>query len=85
MWALTAAAFSAASWRRSASVIVIVLAMALQAFRTNKYVDAAFYTPHPASTGLIAAAGWSVFALVLRTLTLTAPRISLPTFFNGKT
>ena len=48
------------------SVIVIVLiAMALQAFRTNKYVDAAFYTLHPASTGLIAAAGWAVFALVL--------------------
>ena len=48
------------------SVIVIVLiAMALQAFSTNKYVDAAFYTLHPASTGLIAAAGWSVFALVL--------------------
>lgn len=48
------------------SVIVIVLiAMALQAFRTNKYVDAAFYTLHPASTGLIAAAGWSVFTLVL--------------------
>ena len=48
------------------SVIVIVLiAMALQAFRTNKYVDAGFYTLRPASTGLIAAAGWSVFALVL--------------------
>lgn len=48
------------------SVIVIMLiAMALQAFRTNKYVDAAFYTLRPASTGLIAAAGWSVFALVL--------------------
>lgn len=48
------------------SVIVIVLiAMALQAFRTNKYVDAAFYTLRPASTGLIAAAGWSVFLLVL--------------------
>ena len=48
------------------SVIVIVLiAMALQAFRTNKYVDAAFYTLRPASTGLIAAAGWSVSALVL--------------------
>ncbi len=57
------------------SVIVIVLiAMALQAFRTNKYVDAAFYTLHPASTGLIAAAGWSVFALVL--LNLDAVRTS---------
>ena len=48
------------------SVIVIVLvAMALQAFRTNKYVDGAVYTLRPASTGLIAAAGWSVFVLVL--------------------
>lgn len=48
------------------SVIVIVLiAMALQAFRTNRYVDGAFYTLRPASTGLIAAAGWSVFVLVL--------------------
>lgn len=57
------------------SVIVIVLiAMALQAFRTNKYVDAAFYTLHPASTGLIAAAGWSVFVLVL--LNLDAVRTS---------
>ena len=57
------------------SVIVIVLvAMALQAFRTNKYVDAAFYTLRPASTGLIAAAGWSVFALVL--LNLDAVRTS---------
>lgn len=57
------------------SVIVIVLiAMALQAFRTNKYVDAAFYTLRPASTGLIAAAGWSVFALVL--LNLDAYRTS---------
>ena len=46
-------------------IVIVLLAMALQAFRTNKYVDAAFYTLHPASTGLIAAAGWSVFALVL--------------------
>ncbi len=48
------------------SVIVIVLiAMALQAFRTNRYVDAAFYTLRPASTGLISAAGWSVLVLVM--------------------
>lgn len=48
------------------SVIVIVLvAMALNAFRTNRYVDGAFHTLRPASTGLIAAAGWSVFMLVL--------------------
>ena len=53
---------------------LLLIAMALQAFRTNKYVDAAFYTLHPASTGLIAAAGWSVFALVL--LNLDAVRTS---------
>lgn len=46
-------------------IIIVLIAMALQAFRTNKYVDAAFYTLRPASTGLIAAAGWSVFLLVL--------------------
>ena len=46
-------------------IVIVLIAMALQAFRTHKYVDAAFYTLHPASTGLIAAAGWSVFALVL--------------------
>ena len=46
-------------------IVIVLIAMALQAFRTNKYVDAAFYTLRPASTGLIAAAGWSVFLLVL--------------------
>ena len=48
------------------SVIIIVLvAAALTAFRKNRYVDAAFYTLRPASTGLITAAGWSVLVLVL--------------------
>ena len=48
------------------SVIVILLISAvLRAFRENKYVEAAFYTLRPASTGLIAAAGWSVLVLVL--------------------
>lgn len=46
-------------------IVILLVAMALQAFRTNKYVDGAFYALRPASTGLIAAAGWSVFALVL--------------------
>lgn len=32
-------------------IVIVLIAMALQAFRTNKYVDAAFYTLHPASTG----------------------------------
>lgn len=67
------------------SVIVIVLiAMALQAFRTNKYVDAAFYTLHPASTGLIAAAGWSVFALVLVNLDAYRASYQLADFLQWK-
>ncbi len=67
------------------SVIVIVLiAMALQAFRTNKYVDAAFYTLHPASTGLIAAAGWSVFALVLLNLDAVRTSFRIADLFRWK-
>ena len=46
-------------------IIIVLIAKALQAFRKNRYVDAAFYTLRPASTGLIAAAGWSVVVLVL--------------------
>lgn len=67
------------------SVIVIVLiAMALQAFRTNKYVDAAFYTLRPASTGLIAAAGWSVFALVLLNLDAFRASYQITALFQWK-
>ncbi|MBR6207722.1 MAG: chromate transporter [Oscillospiraceae bacterium] len=46
-------------------LIILAIAAALHSFRNNKYVDAAFSTLRPASTGLIAAAGWSVFILVL--------------------
>ena len=67
------------------SVIVIVLiAMALQAFRTNKYVDSAFYTLRPASTGLIAAAGWSVFVLVLFDWTAFQTTYRLAALFQWK-
>ena len=67
------------------SVIVIVLiAMALHAFRTNKYVDAAFYTLHPASTGLIAAAGWSVFVLVLVNLDAVRTSYRIADLFRWK-
>ena len=46
-------------------IVILIVAAALNAFRNNRYVDAAFYTLRPASTGLIAAAGWSVLVLVL--------------------
>ena len=53
------------------SVIVILLISAvLSAFRKNRFVEGAFYSLRPASTALIAAAGWSVFTVVLFNLPL---------------
>ena len=46
-------------------IIILFVAAAMKAFRNNRYVEAAFYTLRPASTGLITAAGWSVIILVL--------------------
>ncbi|MBQ2895565.1 MAG: chromate transporter [Oscillospiraceae bacterium] len=46
-------------------LIILVIAMMLDRFRKSPYVDAAFYALRPTSTGLIAAAGFSVFVLVL--------------------
>ena len=46
-------------------IIILLVAAAMKAFRNNQYVEAAFYTLRPASTGLITAAGWSVVMLVL--------------------
>ena len=44
-------------------IIILLIARVLQAFRQNKYVDAAFYGLRPCSVGLIAAAGVSIIAL----------------------
>lgn len=46
-------------------IIILIIAGFLKAFKDNKYVQSAFYGLRPASTGLIAAAGLSVFVLVL--------------------
>ncbi len=45
-------------------IIILIIAHFLASFRSNKYVDHAFYGLRPASAGLIAAAGLSVFVLV---------------------
>lgn len=67
------------------SVIVILLvAAALNAFRNNRLVDAAFYTLRPASTGLIAAAGWSVLVLVLADAERFAATGALADLFRWK-
>lgn len=46
-------------------IIILIIAGFLKAFKDNHYVKSAFYGLRPASTGLIAAAGLSVVALVL--------------------
>ncbi len=46
-------------------IIILIIAKFLSAFRNNRYVENAFYGLRPASAGLIAAAGLSVFIIVL--------------------
>lgn len=55
-----------------AVVIILLVAMVLNSFRNNKFVDAAFYGLRPASSGLIAAAGLSVAVSNLLPAGLTA-------------
>ena len=49
-------------------VIILIIALILQQFRKNRYVEYAFYGLRPASTGLIGAAGVAVIAEVLLNL-----------------
>ncbi len=44
-------------------IVIIIIAGFLQKFRESKYVEYAFYGLRPASTGLIAAACWSVISI----------------------
>lgn len=46
-------------------IVILIIARVLQAFRQNKYVDAAFYGLRPCSVGLIAAAGVLVVKIAL--------------------
>ena len=46
-------------------IIILIIAKALQAFRSNRYVDAAFYGLRPCSIALIAAAGLLVVKITL--------------------
>ena len=48
-------------------LIILAIASFLKAFRSNRYVDAAFHCLRPASTGLIAASGLSVAAITFYT------------------
>lgn len=44
-------------------IVITIIAYFLEKFRTNRYVDAAFYGLRPASVGLIGAAGVSILLL----------------------
>lgn len=48
-----------------AIIIILIIATCLKKFRENRFVDHAFYGLRPASTGLIAAAGFSVVTLAI--------------------
>lgn len=46
-------------------IVILIIAGFLKAFRTNRYVDAAFYGLRPASTAMVASAGIGVVLLAL--------------------
>lgn len=64
-------------------IIILIVASILQAFRSNKYVDAAFYGLRPCSVGLIAAAGMLVVKISLFRFETLAEGFSTD-FFNFK-
>lgn len=65
-------------------IVILIIASILQAFRTNKYVDAAFYGLRPCSIGLIAAAGMLVVKISLFNFDSYAASGELLKLFNFK-
>ena len=65
-------------------IIILIVASILQAFRSNKYVDAAFYGLRPCSVGLIAAAGMLVVKISLFRFETFAESGVLTQLFNFK-
>jgi Chromate transport protein ChrA len=65
-------------------IVILLIARVLQQFRHNRRVEAAFYGLRPASTGLIAAAGVTVFTIALMNRDLYAKTKALSDLFNWK-
>jgi chromate transporter len=63
-------------------VFVLLIALFLKSFRGNRYVQRAFYGLRPASTGMITAAGCSVFAVALFNTGLYGATARLPDLFR---
>ena len=60
-------------------IIILIVASLLQAFHENRYVQWALYGLRPASTAMIAAAGWGVVEMCL-----VHPENTGWAFFDGK-
>lgn len=63
-------------------IIILIVAGFLKSFKDSKYVQSAFYGLRPASTGLIAAAGLSVAAMVILRKDLFAVTGQILDLFN---
>lgn len=67
-----------------AIIIILVIYKALEQFRQNKYVDAAFYALRPCSVALIASAGFLVLKITLFNLDTFAAGDAIISLFNWK-
>ena len=65
-------------------IVILIVARILKAFKDNKTVQSAFYGLRPASTGLIAGAGFSVLVLALCNTALYEATGNLIDLFNFK-
>ena len=65
-------------------VLVLIIVRFLERFRGNRYVEAAFYGLRPASTALIAAAGFSVVEIALLNTALYESSGNLLDLFSWK-
>ena len=65
-------------------IVIVIIARMLQAFRNNRFVDAAFYGVRPASTALIASAGYTILKLALFNLEKFSVDHSLGSLFHVK-
>lgn len=65
-------------------IVILLIARALKAFRSNEYVDAAFYGLRPCSVGLIAAAGVLVVKVSLFNTELFSQTGVFADLFNFK-
>ncbi len=65
-------------------IVILLISKALEKFRQNKYVDAAFYALRPCSVALIAAAGFLVLKITLFNVDSFSMGDSIISFFNWK-